>query len=332
MDGNVSEFEALKAISTGRLAEEDVVADLITRAHSLYDGVDEGTVSSYIPALATADPSLFGIALVDVNGGLHSEGDADYAFSIQSVSKPFVFALACQALGTTAVWEQVGVNNTGLSFNSVIALELNDGHPLNPMVNAGALITTSLVPGDSPAAKWENIRAGISAFAGRELEIDAEVYQSEASTNYRNRALANLLASYGRLTLDPLAITDLYTKQCSLMVTARDLAVMGATLACGGVNPLTRKRVVSPSICSGVLSTLASSGLYQHSGDWLLNVGIPGKSGVSGGIVTIAPGKGGLATFSPPLDEAGNSVRGRLATQYLSAALGLNLFASRPLD
>jgi glutaminase len=245
------------------------------------------------------------------------------------MSKPFVFALVCQALGGGIAREKIGVNATGLPFNSVMAVELNAERTMNPMVNAGAIATTSLVPGGTAAEKWEFIRGGLSAFAGRDLSVDAAVYASEAASNQRNRGIAQLLHGYGRLYADPEETTDLYTRQCALMVTARDMAAMGATLAAGGVNPLTGRRVVDADRCQRVLAVLATAGLYEESGDWLYEVGLPGKSGVAGGIVTVAPGKGGLGVFSPPLDAAGNSVRGQLATQFLSQGLGLNLFASR---
>ncbi len=317
-------------VSTGTLPQRELVEQLMQEAHDRYAGVDDGAVADYIPALAKADPALFGVSVVSVKGISHSVGDALHEFSIQSVSKAFVFALVCDALGPEAVLDAVGVNNTGLPFNSVMALELNDGSPMNPLVNAGALTTTSLVPGDSAAEKWEFVRNGLSAFAGHPLGLDEEVYASEAAHNRRNQAIARLLESYGRIRHDPLEVTDVYTRQCSLRVSAHDLAVMGATLADGGVNPISGERVVDPSVCRYVLAALATSGLYERSGEWLFSIGLPGKSGVSGGIVTVAPGKGSLATFSPRLDAAGNSVRGQLATRFLSGALGLNLFASRP--
>lgn len=320
----------LDVVSTGTLPRRELVAELMQDAHDRYAGVDDGAVADYIPALAEAEPALFGLSIVSVDGASHSVGDARHEFSIQSVSKAFVFALVCDALGPEAVLEAVGVNNTGLPFNSVMALELNGGSPMNPLVNAGALTTTSLAPGSTGDEKWAFVQAGLSAFAGRTLTLDEGVYASEAGHNRRNQAIARLLESYGRITHDPLEVTDVYTRQCSLLVSAFDLAVMGATLADGGVNPITGERVVDAAICHHVLAALATSGLYERSGEWLFSVGLPGKSGVSGGIVTVAPGKGSLATFSPRLDPAGNSVRGQLATRYLSAALGLNLFASRP--
>ncbi|WP_266095037.1 glutaminase A [Microlunatus elymi] len=234
----------------------------------------------------------------------------------------------CDALGHRTVKDRVGVNNTGLAFNSVMAIELNAGHPMNPMVNAGALGTTALIPGATPAEQWEAIRNGLSRFAGRALELDGDVYHSEMLTNQRNQAIARLLQSYGRLPGDPAEVVDVYTRQCSLRVDARDLATMGATLADGGGNPVTGERVVSAEVCRDTLAVLAATGLYETSGEWLFEIGLPAKSGVAGGIVAIAPGKGGIGTFSPRLDSAGNSVRGQRATAYLSRTLGLNLFAS----
>jgi glutaminase len=201
---------------------------------------------------------------------------------------------------------------------------------MNPMVNAGALATTSLVPGDTADEKFARIAAALSRFAGRPLDVDEEVYESEVTTNFRNRGIAHLLNGYGRMYADPELATDVYTKQCALRVTARDLAIMGATLADGGVNPMTGERAVDADCCRRVLAVLATAGLYERSGDWLYDVGLPGKSGVSGGLVTVSPGKGGVGTYSPLLDYAGNSVRGERITTYLSERLGLNLFVSAP--
>ncbi len=237
----------------------------------------------------------------------------------------------CDALGHQEARRKLGVNSTGLPFDSVMGIELNATRTMNPMVNAGALATTSLVPGTSAEEKFERIAAMLSCFAGRRLDVDEGVYRSEVTTNFRNRGIAHLLYGYGRMYSDPELATDVYTRQCSLQVTARDLAVMGATLADGGMNPLTGERAVAPGVCRRVLAVLATSGLYERSGDWLYDVGLPGKSGVSGGLVTVSPGKGGVGTYSPPLDGAGNSVRGQRVTTYLSERLGLNLFASAPL-
>jgi glutaminase len=326
----IDEPDGPSAISTGRLPNAELVRALITEAYQRYRGDNEGVVADYIPALARVPPSLFGICAVGVDGAASEIGDVDYAFSIQSISKPFVFALICQALGAEEARSRIGVNSTGLPFNSVMAVELNTARTMNPMVNAGAIATTSLAPGDTAEAKFAFIQDGLSRFAGRRLDLDTEVYQSEAATNLRNRGIAKLLEGYGRMYFDALEATDVYTRQCSLNVTVHDLAVMGATLADGGVNPMTRDRVVDATHCKRILAVLATAGLYEQSGDWLFEVGLPGKSGVSGGIVTISPGKGGLGTFSPPLDSAGNSVRGQLVTKFLSERLGLNLFASAP--
>ncbi len=317
-------------VSTGHLPDPERIGALVAEAHARYAGNDEGMVADYIPALARVPRRLFGISVVGVNGATHEAGDVGHPFSIQSISKPFVFALVCQLRGAEPVREAVGVNATGLPFNSVMAVELNATRTMNPMVNAGAIATTSLAGGDTAEAKWRFIVEGLSAFAGRRLEVDEEVYQSEAATNLRNRGIAKLLEGYGRMYCDALEATDIYTRQCSLNVTTHDLAVMGATLADGGVNPVTRERVIDAPLCKRVLAALATSGLYELSGDWLYEIGLPGKSGVSGGIVTIAPGKGGLGTFAPPLDEAGNSIKGQRATKFLSERLGLNLFSSRP--
>lgn len=225
----------------------------------------------------------------------------------QSISKAFVFALAADEIGHAAVHETVGVNNTGLAFNSVMAVELNGGSPMNPMVNAGAIATTALVPGADADERWQRIRDGLSRFAGRPLALDGEVYRSESFTNHRNHALARLLQSYDRLVIAPDEAVDIYTRQCSLAVTAQDLAVMGATLASGGVNPVTGARVVSAQTARDTLALLASCGMYERNGEWLFEIGLPAKSGVAGGIVAIAPGKGAIGTFSPRLDEAHRS-------------------------
>jgi glutaminase len=326
LDTNVEGVE--QSVSTGRLPSGERIDALVAAAYNRNRVSTDGTVADYIPVLAEVDPDLFGICVAEVDGGIHEAGDSFVEFSIQSISKAFVYALVCEAFGHTEVGDRVGVNNTGLPFNSVMALELNNGHPMNPMVNAGAIATTALMPGATPAEKWERIRSGLSAFAGRQLELDGVVYRSEAATNQRNQAIARLLQSYGRLDSDPLEIVDVYTRQCALLVSAHDLAVMGATLADGGVNPVTRASVVSPEVCRDTLAVLAANGLYERSGEWLFEIGLPGKSGVAGGIVTIAPGKGAIGTFSPRLDPAGNSVLGQRATAYLSRALGLNIFAS----
>lgn len=317
-------------VSTGKLAEADLVAALVAEAHRRYRSVAEGKNADYIPALAEVPSDLFGIGLVDTSGADFAAGDSDYPFTLQSVSKPFVFALVCQAIGEDEARLRLGVNSTGLPFNSVMAVERTHEGLSNPMVNAGAIAATSLAPGDTAEAKWRFIREQLSRFAGRELHLNEAVYRSEAAANAHNEGLAGLLRAYGRIYCDPIEATDVYTRQCALNVTARDLAVMAATLANGGVNPITRDQVIDALHCRHVLAVMVTAGLYENSGDWLYDTGLPGKSGVSGAMIAVAPGKCGLASFAPPLDEAGNSVKGQLAAKFLSEGLGLNLFASRP--
>jgi glutaminase len=323
--------ESAPQVSTGTMPELETIRELLEAAHGVYGGVADGAVADYIPALAVASPDLFGIAVAGVGGRTVGVGDSEHAFTIQSVAKPFQFALVCEALGHREVRERIGVNATGLPFDSVMAVEIAADGLTNPMVNAGAIATTSLVPGRTAELKWRFLQEGLSRFAGRELSLDEDVLASERATNGRNEAMARLLEGHGRMYFDPDETTDVYTRQGALLVTAADLALMGATLADGGVNPVTHRRVVSPDTCRRTLALMLTAGLYELSGDWLYEVGLPAKSGVSGGIVTVAPGKGGLATFSPPLDAAGNSVRGQLATKMLSRGLGLDLLASTPV-
>ncbi len=317
-------------VSTGHLPSAGLVESLVVEAYQRFRTLDEGSVADYIPAPARTPRHLLGLSVVGVDGAAHCAGDSDRAFSIQSISKSFVFALICRAIGAELAREKIGVNATGLPFNSVMAVELNQGRTMNPMVNAGAIATTSLAPSQTAEEKWVFIQDGLSRFAGRPLARDEEVYRSEAATNLRNRGIAKLLEGYGRMYFDALEATDVYTRQCSLNVTARDLAVMGAALADGRVNPVTGERIIETPLCKRVLAALATAGLYELSGDRLYEIGLPGKSGVSGGIVTISPGKGGLGTFAPLLDRAGNSVKGQRAIKFLSERLGLNLFASKP--
>jgi len=308
----------------------DNIAALVNEAHARFKSNTDGRNSQVYPALARVRSDLFGICVVGTTGNIYAAGDAEHEFTIMSVSKPFIFALVCDRLGAEEMREKVGVNATGRAFNSTEGVERGDDGRTNPMVNAGAIATTSLVPGKTTASRWQFIHDGLSRFAGRTLPLNDEVYASASETNHRNQSLARLLQSYGRIYLDPAEAVDLYTKQCSLNVSARDLAVMGATLADGGVNPVTKERVVSPMVCHYALAVMATAGLYETSGDWLYDIGLPGKSGIGGGIVTVSPGKGGLGTFAPLLDAAGNSVKGQLVAKYLSQALGLDLFVSQP--
>lgn len=317
-------------ISTGHLPPRERVVELVTKAYDRYRANAEGNNSQVYPALARVSKDLFGVCVVGTNGEVFAVGDAEHEFTIMSVSKPFIFAVVCQELGAKAMRDMIGVNATGRAFNSLAAVEAGDEGRTNPMVNAGAIATTSLVPGDTLDAKWRFIHEGLSRFAGRTLPLNDEVYASASETNFRNQSLSRLLQSFNRIYMDPAVATDLYTKQCSLNVSAKDLAVMGATLADGGVNPITKERVVDPQVCHYALAVMATAGLYETSGDWLYEIGLPGKSGIGGGIVTVSPGKGGLGTFAPPLDAAGNSVKGQLVARYLSQSLGMDLFVSQP--
>jgi glutaminase len=316
-------------VSTGHLPSPRQVQLAVDEAYRMFRSEDGGAPARTYPALARVPGHLFGICVAGIGGGIYRAGDAGHEFTIMSVAKPFVFALVCQLLGAEQVRHKLGVNATGLSFDSLAFVERSSDGRSNPMVNAGAIAATSLVPGAGSAAKWQFLREGLSGFAGRDLALSEEVYASASATNYRNRAIANLLASRGRIYCDPTEAVDLYTRQSCLLTSAEDLAVMSATLADGGVNPLTGRQVVTPAVCQHVLAVMATAGMYETSGDWLFDVGVPGKSGIGGGIIAVSPGKGGLGTFSPRLDRAGNSVRGQLAARHLSRTLGLSLFASK---
>jgi glutaminase len=289
----------------------------------------DGAVADYVPELARADPDPFGIALSTLDGTVYAVGDADRPFTIQSVSKPFAMALALQDRGVDGLLAAVGVEPTGDPFNAV-TLEERTGRPLNPMVNAGAIVTSSLVAGDGPEARSERIRAGLSAFAGRPLEVDDRVLRSELATADRNRALAYLMRSMGALDGDVAEALAVYCGQCATLVTARDLAVMAATLADGGRNPVTGEQVVRPDVVTYVLSVMLTCGLYDFSGEWMFRTGMPAKSGVAGGIAAVLPGELGLGTFSPRLDRQGNSVRGVAACEAVSGRFGLHVM--RPRD
>ena len=315
-------------VSTGRLPAPELVRTLVSQAHERFKANREGLSSDVYPALAEVAPDLFGLCVVGVNGAAYASGDSDHSFSIMSVSKPFVFALVCEVLGAEAARQRLGVNATGLKFNALEAIERSGDGRTNPMVNPGAIAATSLAPGSTVDEQWRFILDGLSRFAGRALEINEAMFASATNGNSRNHAIGQLLQSYGLVAIDPADAIDLYTRQCSLEVTASDLAIMGATLADGGVNPLTGARVIGAESSKCALAVMATAGLYETSGDWLYDVGLPGKSGIGGGIVAVSPGKGGFGAFGPRLDDAGNSVKGQLAARYLSRCLGLSLFAS----
>jgi glutaminase len=304
-----------------RLPLEAYLADL----HARTKGNSAGAVATYIPELARADPDRFGIAVVALDGYAYAVGDADLPFTIQSVSKPFVYAAALESRGREAVLSKVGVEPSGDAFNS-ISLDPQTGAPVNPMINAGAIAVTALIPGADAASQWTHIHDSLSAFAGRPLGIDETVYRSESETGYRNRAIAWMLRNFGIAENDPMPALENYFRQCSVEVTCRDLAFMAATLANGGINPRTGRRVISPSVVEAVLSVMATCGMYDYAGSWLYEAGMPAKSGVSGAIIAVLPGRFGIAVQSPLLDSSGNSVRGIEVCRELSRNFGLHVF------
>jgi glutaminase len=313
-------------VSTGSMPRGELVSSLVAEAHERFRTNDKGALSDVYPALERVSRELFGICVAGTDGHVFEFGDADVEFTIMSVAKPFV----CQHLGADDARRTLGVNATGLPFNSVAAVEQSADGRTNPMVNAGAIAAASVAPGTTADVKWRFVHEGLCRFAGRELSLNAEVYESASATNHRNREIAAVLERSGAIFDDPADAVDVYTRQSSLDVTTRDLAVMGATLADGGVNPVTGTRVVDASVCRYTLAVMTTAGLYETSGDWLCDVGLPGKSGIGGGIVTVSPGKGGLGTFAPRLDDAGNSVNGQLVGRFLSRRLGFDLFVSQP--
>ena len=284
----------------------------------------EGVVADYIPELGKADPEWFGFGVATVDGAVHDVGDSRLEFTIQSISKAFVFGMALEMHGREAVLERVGVEPTGDAFNSIVVHEASR-RPFNPMVNAGAIVTTGLVAGPDPEESLDRLRAFMSRFAGRELSVDESVFRSESATGDRNRAIGYFMRGFGMLD-DVEAVLDLYFAQCAILVTTRDLSVMAATLANGGINPLTGERALSHEHVQCVLSVMATCGMYDFAGEWLYTVGLPAKSGVSGGIIAVLPGQLGVGVFSPRLDPRGNSVRGIAVCQELAAQYRLHQY------
>ncbi len=301
--------------------------DALQAAWDKYHNCREGKNASYIPALAQVNPELFGLAAVTVEGTCVTVGDADHSFAIESISKAFNLSLAMDCHGPAELRRKIGAEATGEAFNSVMALELHHGKPLNPLVNAGAMAAVSLVPGSDAGVVWQNIMARFAALAGHELALMEDIYASESATNAHNKGIAWLLKSYGYIYSEPEATVDVYTRMCSLAVTARELATMGACYAAGGVNPFTGRRVCKRQNVSEILADMVMEGLYTGSGDWLYANGLPAKSGVGGGIVCVVPGRLALAAYSPPLDAAGNSVRGQKALTDIIARMNLNPLA-----
>jgi glutaminase len=322
----VSSAGPIAAAEPVMLPSGDQFRSLLAAAHAKFKGVKEGKNADYIPYLAKVDSSLFGIAVVTVKGEVYTAGDAAYSFAIESISKPFTLALVLQEQGDEQVVKMIGVEPTGMPFNSVMAVELHKERSINPLVNAGAMATVSLVKASSPAERWEKILSTYGKFAGAKLQLNEEVYKSEATTNQHNRGLAELLFSYSRLYSDPLETADVYTKQCSVGITATQLATMGATLANGGINPLTSEGVLDAKYVPKILAIMMMAGFYNEAGKWAWRTGLPAKTGVGGGILAVVPGRFAIVGFSPPLDEAGNSVRAARAIRYIADTLGVNVF------
>jgi glutaminase len=309
----------------------------VDAAYAKFRTLKEGKNADYIPALAKVDPNLFGIAVVTADGKVYTAGDVKTEVSIQSISKVFTMAQVIQEQGLDAIAKRIGVDATGARFNSIIAIEgvrtvVGTGAPeMNPLVNPGAISATSMVTGNSSDAVWKKIIGFHNDAAGRELTVLQDVYKSESDTNQRNQAIGALMLAYGYIKSNWQQAVDLYTRQCSIGVNAKDLAVMAATLASGGKNPVTGKQVMDTAKVPGVLAVMATAGLYDDSGKWLYRTGLPAKSGVGGGLLAVSPGKFGIAVVSPPLDDAGNSVRAQQAIEAISNALGGNPYATRPV-
>jgi glutaminase len=327
--GSFAVLVAAPALAQKKPAEIQAALDA---AYAKYKNLQEGANADYIPALAKVDSKIYGIALVTPDGKVYTAGDVKSEVSIQSISKVFTMAKVIEDQGADAIEKRIGVDATGMRFNSIVSVEFAQkalgGPEINPLVNPGAITATSMVDGASRAEVWKKILDFHSDFAGRPLTVNKEVYDSEAATNQRNQAIGALMSAYGFIKSDPAQATDVYTEQCSISVNAKDLATMAATLANGGKNPVTGKQVMKSENVPEVLAVMATAGLYDDSGKWLYHTGLPAKSGVGGGIIAVSPGKFGIAVVSPPLDTAGNSVRAQKAIADVSNALGGNPYAA----
>lgn len=299
---------------------------VVDGAYKKFRDLKEGANADYIPILDTVPSDLFGVVIVTREGEIYAAGEQKYEFSIQSVSKPFTASLIMAEQGPKVLREKIGVEPTGLPFNSKMALELYDSRSVNPMVNAGAIAAVSLVEAGSEKERWSKVAGNINDYAGRELTVLEEVYDSEYETAWSNRGIANLLYNYERLYSDPEEALRVYTRQCSIGINTRDLGVMGATLANEGVNPVTGKKVLDKEHIPELLAIMATAGFYDESGEWMYSAGLPAKTGVGGGIVAVVPGRFAIATFSPRLNAAGNSIRGLKAISYVAGELGIGLY------
>jgi len=301
------------------------ILQLLKDLHQRLAAVNDGAVATYIPELARANPDWFGICVATATGSVYEVGDTSQLFTIQSISKPFIYGLALEDRGRTEVLRKVGVEPTGDAFNS-ISLDPGTGRPKNPMINAGAITVASLVEGRSPEARFERVLGELSLYAGRDLTIDDSVYRSESETGFRNRAIGYMLRNFSIIEEDPTPSLELYFRQCSIAVNCRDLALMAATLANRGINPVTGKQAVKGEYVESILSVMGSSGMYDYAGEWIYRIGMPAKSGVSGGIIAVLPGQLGIGVFSPRLDARGNSTRGIMVCDELSRRLDLHMF------
>lgn len=305
------------------------VEDVVRRAYDAARSVTTGANADYIPYLKDINSDLFGIAVCMTNGHLIEVGDTTFKFGIESISKVFTALLAMEQWGADKLLEMIGADATGMSFNSILAILLEAEHPSTPLVNAGAIAACSAVkPQGDPSAKWQAIKGFIEAMVGSKVDLLDELYASESQTNFNNRSIAWLLKNYNRIYDDPDTSLDLYTRQCSLSITAQQLAVAAATIAYSGSNPISGEQVFKPNLATNIISLMSTVGFYETTGDWMYRTGLPAKSGVGGGVMGVVPGLMGVAAFAPPLDESGNSVRAQLALEYISAELNVNIFSS----
>lgn len=301
--------------------------DVVNEAYEKIKGDDGDNNADYIPFLAKVPSKLFGISVCLPDGEIVEAGDTDYVFGIESVSKVPTAILAMQQYGADTILQKIGADATGLPFNSIMAILLENDHPSTPLVNAGAITACSMVkPVGNSDGKWKSITDFLAGLCGSPLVLQDELYKSESATNFNNRSIAWLLKNYNRIYDDPDMSLDIYTRQCSMGVTARQLSICGGTIANRGVNPVTKKKVFDAELTSKIVAMIASVGFYEHTGDWIFTSGIPAKTGVGGGIVGVLPGVMGIAAFSPKLDGSGNSVRAQNAIKYITNKLGLNLF------
>ncbi len=299
----------------------------VTEAYKQFKENNEGKNANYIPYLASVDSDLFGIAVCLPGGETITVGDCNYRFGIESISKVATALLVLKDYGPETIMDMIGADATGMPFNSVLAILLENEHPSTPLVNAGAISAVSMVrPVGNSRGKWESILNNINELCGCKVQLIDELYKSESTNNHNNRAIAWLLKGYERIYDDPEISLDLYTRQCSLGVTAKELSIMAATIACGGYNPVTKRKVFPPLLTEKITSMIATVGMYEYTGDWMFKCGLPAKSGVGGGIMGVLPGIFGIAAFAPPIDKAGNSVKSQLALRYIMEQLRLNIF------